>query len=260
MPFRLTNASGVFMDLMNQVCKLYLDKFNIVFIDDILIYSKSKEDQEVHLRKVVNDNRIYVDLIKIKVVKNWKAPKSPSEIQSFLGLTGKANVVADALSRKERVKPRRVRAMSMTIQSGVKHKILKAQSEASKKRMADANLQVPLNEIKIDNNFRFVEEPVEIMDYEVKKLKCSKISIVKIVAVFGGLEVVLLRIIDDELFDRLRNDDAVSLCCLGILQLVLLGVEGKRRIPNWMLRLENDRVGNLPAARLTPDETEARSD
>ncbi|GKE43803.1 hypothetical protein Tco_1471087, partial [Tanacetum coccineum] len=52
---------------------------------------------------------------------------------------------------------------------------------------------------------------------------------------------MVLRIIDNELFDRLHDDDAVSLCCLGILQLVLLGVEGKRRIPDWMLRLGNDR-------------------
>nr|GEV84075.1 phospholipase-like protein [Tanacetum cinerariifolium] len=54
---------------------------------------------------------------------------------------------------------------------------------------------------------------------------------------------MVFRIIDDELFDRLHEDDVVSLCCLGILQLVLLGVEGKRRILNWILRLENDRVG-----------------
>nr|GEV02993.1 hypothetical protein [Tanacetum cinerariifolium] len=54
---------------------------------------------------------------------------------------------------------------------------------------------------------------------------------------------MVLRIIEDELFDRLHDDDAISLCCLGILQLVLLCVEGKRRIPYWMLRLENDRVG-----------------
>ncbi|GKE31469.1 hypothetical protein Tco_1450791, partial [Tanacetum coccineum] len=68
---------------------------------------------------------------------------------------------------------------------------------------------------------------------------------------------MVFRIIEDELFDRLHDDDAVILCCLGILQLVLLGVEGKRRIPDWMLMLANDRVGwdNYPW-----DETEARSD
>nr|GEX49160.1 phospholipase-like protein [Tanacetum cinerariifolium] len=70
---------------------------------------------------------------------------------------------------------------------------------------------------------------------------------------------IVFRIIDDELFDRIHDDDAVSLCCLSILQLVLLGVEGKRKIPYWMLRLANDR-GTMPAARLTLDETEARLD
>ncbi|GJT01524.1 putative reverse transcriptase domain-containing protein [Tanacetum coccineum] len=53
MSFGLTNAPAVFMDLMNRVCKPYLDKFVIVFIDDILIYSKSKKEHEEHLRQIL---------------------------------------------------------------------------------------------------------------------------------------------------------------------------------------------------------------
>ncbi|GJW83387.1 putative reverse transcriptase domain-containing protein [Tanacetum coccineum] len=94
--------------------------------------------QEVHfLRHVVNHDGIHVDPSKIEAVKSWKAPTTPSELFSDYECEikyhpGKANVVADALSRKERVKPRRVRAMAVTIQSGVKGLILAAQSEAFK--------------------------------------------------------------------------------------------------------------------------------
>nr|GFB16063.1 putative reverse transcriptase domain-containing protein [Tanacetum cinerariifolium] len=75
MPFRLTNALAVFMDLMNRVCKPYLDKFIIVFIDDILIYSKNKEEHGKHLKtilKLLKDEKfgIHVDPAKIDAIKS----------------------------------------------------------------------------------------------------------------------------------------------------------------------------------------------
>ncbi|GJS56033.1 putative reverse transcriptase domain-containing protein [Tanacetum coccineum] len=90
MPFGLTNAHVVFMDLMNRVCKTYLDKFVIVFIDDILIYLKSKEEQEVYLDLISK----YSCGSKIDAVKNWKPPKIPTEIRSFLVLAGYYSIKA----------------------------------------------------------------------------------------------------------------------------------------------------------------------
>ncbi|GJZ85537.1 putative reverse transcriptase domain-containing protein [Tanacetum coccineum] len=238
-PFGLTNAPAIFMDLMNRVCRPYLDKFMIVFIDNILVYSKTWEEHEMHLGLVLEllkkeklyakfskwefwlqeekafqtlkdklcnapvlalldgpkDFVVYCDasglglgcvLIQIgKVIayasrklkiheKNYTTydlelgavvfalkirrhylygtksviyidHKSLKHIfnQKELNMRqrrwielfsdydceiryhpGKANVVADALSRKERIKPKRIRAMNMTLQSSIKDKIL----------------------------------------------------------------------------------------------------------------------------------------
>lgn len=67
MPFRLTTAPAAFMDLMNQVFKNYLDKFVILFIDDILIYPKKKEEHEKHLKiflQVLKENKLYTKFMK----------------------------------------------------------------------------------------------------------------------------------------------------------------------------------------------------
>nr|GEZ93436.1 retrotransposon protein, putative, Ty3-gypsy subclass [Tanacetum cinerariifolium] len=74
MPFGLTEAPTIFMDLMNRVCRSYLDKFVIVCIDDILIYSKTQEEHEVHLGLV------------LELLKEEKL--TPSKVLSFLGLAG----------------------------------------------------------------------------------------------------------------------------------------------------------------------------
>ncbi|GJZ83779.1 putative reverse transcriptase domain-containing protein [Tanacetum coccineum] len=116
-PFGLTNAPVVFMDLMNRVSKPYLDKFVIVFIDDILVYSKDEEEHGKHLKiilellkkerlyakfskcdfwldsvqflgHVIDRNGVHVDPAKIEAIKNWATPTTPTEVRQFLGLAG----------------------------------------------------------------------------------------------------------------------------------------------------------------------------
>ncbi|KAJ1697055.1 hypothetical protein LUZ63_005567 [Rhynchospora breviuscula] len=117
MPFGLTNAPAAFMDLMNRVFRDLLDSCVVVFIDDILIYSKTLEEHEEHLQLVLErlrNHRLYaklskcefwseqvaflghiisgkglaVDPDKIKAVTEWKPPKTVTEVRSFLGLAG----------------------------------------------------------------------------------------------------------------------------------------------------------------------------
>ena len=116
-PFGLTNAPAAFMDLMHRVFQPYLDQFVIVFVDDILIYSKSEWEHEYHLRivlQLLRDHKLYakisrcefrlievrflghvvsasgvsVDPEKVEAVMSWERPKSIFEIHSFLGLAG----------------------------------------------------------------------------------------------------------------------------------------------------------------------------
>ena len=115
MSFGLTNAPAAFMSLMNGIIKPYLDLFVIVFIDDILVYSKSRKEYKEHLRivlemlrkkklyakfskcefwldsvsflgHVVSKDGVMVDPSKIETVKNWVRPTNVSETRSFVGL------------------------------------------------------------------------------------------------------------------------------------------------------------------------------
>ena len=117
LPFGLTNAPTAFIDLMNCVFRPFLDRFVVVFIDDILVYSKDREDHDMHLwvvletlRKeqlyakmskcefwlkevsflghIVSKEGIRVDPRKIEVILEWKSPRSVIEVRSFLGLVG----------------------------------------------------------------------------------------------------------------------------------------------------------------------------
>ncbi|XP_033138905.1 uncharacterized protein LOC117129740, partial [Brassica rapa] len=117
MPFGLTNAPAAFMKMMNSVFRDFLDEFVIIFIDDILIYSKDEESHRKHLRAVlerlrehklyaklskcsfwqksigfhghiVSDQGISVDPEKIRAIKDWPRPRSATEVRSFLGLAG----------------------------------------------------------------------------------------------------------------------------------------------------------------------------
>jgi len=117
MPFGVTNAPTVFMDYINRIFRPFLDKFVVVFIDDILIYSKTQEEHAEHLRLVLGvlrDKQLYaklskcefwmdevqflghvisakgiaVDPGKVEAVVKWENPKSATEIRSFVGLAG----------------------------------------------------------------------------------------------------------------------------------------------------------------------------
>ncbi|GJW03065.1 putative reverse transcriptase domain-containing protein [Tanacetum coccineum] len=128
MPFGLTNAPAVFMDLMNRIFHEYLDKFVIVFIDDILVYSKSEEEHEQHLRivleilrqkklyakfskcefwlqqvaflgHIVSADGIIMDPSKVEAITKWPRPTTVTEVRSFLGLAGYYRRFVEGFSR-----------------------------------------------------------------------------------------------------------------------------------------------------------------
>ncbi|XP_020963973.1 uncharacterized protein LOC110265353 [Arachis ipaensis] len=117
MSFGLTSAPAVFMDYMNRVFRPFLDKFVVVFIDDILVYSKTAKEHEEHLRivlQILKERKLYaklskcefwkeevkflghvvskggiaVDPSKVEAVMEWERPTTVTEVRSFLGLAG----------------------------------------------------------------------------------------------------------------------------------------------------------------------------
>ncbi|GJT65074.1 putative reverse transcriptase domain-containing protein [Tanacetum coccineum] len=227
MPFGLTNAPTIFMDLMNRVCKPYLGRFVIVFIDDILAYSKSKEEHEVHLKLVLGSLRkekLYAKFSKYNS-KEWNSGDDQLRLRwkiYLVVLTDTVESVRDAIGfdyhlsiqcalfealygRKCRspvpwaeIRESSLTGLELVQETTDKVVLIKEKPKAVRDRqksyadnrrkplelevgdrvllrvspwmgvcLADANLHVPLNEIKVDKTLRFVEEPVEIMNREI---------------------------------------------------------------------------------------------
>ncbi|GKA33423.1 putative reverse transcriptase domain-containing protein [Tanacetum coccineum] len=119
MPFGFTNAPAIFVDLVNRVCMPYFDKFAIVFIDNILIYSRNKKEHEEHLKAILELLKkeefqgIHVDPAKIRSIKDWASPKTPTEIGQFLSLAGYYRRFIEGFSKT-------AKSMTKLTQKGVK--------------------------------------------------------------------------------------------------------------------------------------------
>ncbi|GJU12694.1 hypothetical protein Tco_1135090 [Tanacetum coccineum] len=240
MPFGLTNALAVFMNLMNRVCKPYLGRFVILFIDDIRGLLKFRSGRlKFHLKLVLE----FIEEGESYNSKEWNSGDDQLRLRwmvYLVVLADAAESVRDAIRYeyylasssgwtkgtyesdfggynegmhkvvliKEKFKAMRDRQKSyvdfrrkplksevgdcvllkVSPWKGVRIRLPEELNSVHdtfhvsnlKKCLGNSNLHVPLNEIKIDKTLRFVEEPVEILDREIRSLKRSRISLVKV--------------------------------------------------------------------------------
>ncbi|GJS96422.1 putative reverse transcriptase domain-containing protein [Tanacetum coccineum] len=230
MPFGLTNAHVVFMDFMNHICNPYLDKFVIVFTDDIVIYSKSKEEHNVHLRlilELLKKEKLFRRFLKCefwlqernKVIayasrqlkiheKNYTTHDLElGAVARILEAQSEASKVINTLAKRLRGFEKQLEGKEDNILYFVERIRVPAYGNLRTLKMNEAHatrlqvgklwktihqrdrskVRVPVSiisdrdiEVKIVNKLHFVGKPMEIMDRKVKKLKKSRIPIVKV--------------------------------------------------------------------------------
>ncbi|XP_062086135.1 uncharacterized mitochondrial protein AtMg00860-like [Humulus lupulus] len=194
----LTNAPVTFMDLMNKNFKDYLDKFVIVFIIDILIYSRTEEEHEEHLiltlqrlrehqlyakfkkcefwitqveflGHIVGKDGIKVDLVKIEAVKDWTQPKNASKVRSFLRLAGYYRKFVEGFSKH-------ATPLTELTRKGIKF-VWTRGCEQSFQELKDRLITTPVLSLPTDN-----EKFVVYCDASKQGLGCLLMQVEKVIA------------------------------------------------------------------------------